>query len=90
MPFLLKFAKFNATLLVGGASFTAYQYPELRSNPKQMGSAMVRGGRCAVTGCLMAKDYLLAREIGPETHKVASQRLYQCLRANAGVYIKLG
>lgn len=43
-----------------------------------------------MTGCLMAKDYLMAREIGPETHKVASQRLYMCLRANAGVYIKLG
>ena len=72
MPLLKKFVKFNAALLVGGASFTAYQYPELRRNPEQMCSAMIRGGRCALTGCLMAKDYLTAREIGPETHKVAS------------------
>ena len=38
----------------------------------------------------MASDYLLAKEINPETHRVASDRLYRCLRANAGVYIKLG
>lgn len=72
MRLLTKFVKFNSALVLSGGMFTFYQYPELRNNPAQMASAMVRGGRCAVTGCLMAKDYLLAREIGPKTHEVAS------------------
>jgi len=34
MGFLSKFLKVNGTVFVGGIGFTAYSYPELRSNPK--------------------------------------------------------
>lgn len=90
MGFLSKFLKFNGTVVVGGATFTAYQYPELRRNPQQLLQAMVRGGRCGVTGCMMAADYLRADQITPEVHETASVRMYRCFRQNGGPYIKLG
>ena len=58
MGILKKFVKVNGVVLVGGISITSYQYPELRKNPGQFLNAMLRGLRCATTGCMMAKDYI--------------------------------
>jgi len=93
MGILRKFIKLNGVVVAGGASFTAYQYPELRRNPGQLLHAMVRGARCASTFGMMAVDYLKARqlsEISSETHIQASNRMYECFRKNGGPYIKLG
>lgn len=93
MGLLSKMLKFNGAVVFGGASFTAYQYPELRKEPKQLLHAMIRGARCASTFGFMASDYLKAQyygEITPETHTIASLRLYHCFRRNGGPYIKLG
>ena len=87
---IVRSAKLNGVLFLGAASFTAYQYPELAKNPVQLAHAMIRGMRCGHTGARMAMDYLSAKEINSETHKIASQRLYECFRVNAGTYIKLG
>jgi aarF domain-containing kinase len=90
MGFLSKFVKVNGTVLVGGVSFTAYQYPELRKEPKQFLNAIQRSMRVGSTGIMMLSDYLRAEEITSETHKVAANRLYNCFCKNAGPYIKLG
>lgn len=90
MGLLSKIIKTNGVVLVGGATFTAYQYPELRKNPMQLVHAMNRGARCSMTGILMATDYLRAAEITEETHITASQRMYKCFCKNGGPYIKLG
>lgn len=79
MGFLSKLVKLNGTVLVGGTGLTFYYYPELRKNPGQVGHAMIRGARTGYTGAMMARDYLSAKEITPETHKVASKRLYDCM-----------
>ena len=90
MGVLSKILKVNGLLFVGGVTFTSVQYPELRKNPQQLFHAMVRGGRCGLTGCLMASDYLRAKEITSETHLTASKRMYETFRINGGPYIKLG
>ena len=72
MGIVSKFLKFNGTVISGGVAFTCYQYPELRKEPGQLLHAMVRGGRCGLTGIRMAVDYLSCKEIGPQTHDVAS------------------
>lgn len=90
MGLLSKMLKVNGTVLVGGAAFTGYQYPELRKNPGQLLHAMVRGARCGWTGVVMATDYLRATEITSDTHKKASMRMYDCFVKNGGPYIKLG
>lgn len=90
MGLLSKMVKFNGAVIVGGTAFTAYQYPELRKNPGQLFHAMVRGARCGAAGCMMATDYLLAKEITSEVHTKASQRMYECFKINGGPYIKLG
>jgi len=90
MGILSKLLKVNGTVFVGGTGLTFYYYPELRTNPAQVGHAMVRGGRTGYTGAMMAQDYLSAKEITSETHKLASGRLYDCMCKNSGTYIKLG
>jgi hypothetical protein len=45
-------------IFICGVSFTAYQYPELRREPKQLFYAMIRGLRCVYAGFGMAKEYL--------------------------------
>ena len=90
MGLLSKIVKTNGVILVGGATFTGCQYPELRKNPMQLVHAMARGGRCGLTGVLMASDYLRASEITEETHLAASKRMYNCFCTNGGPYIKLG
>jgi hypothetical protein len=90
MGILSKIVKVNGTVVVGGAAFTGYQYPELRKNPMQIVHAMVRGGRCGLTFGLMASDYLLAKEITEEVHITASERMYSCFCLNGGPYIKMG
>ena len=93
MGFLGKFIKFNSGLAFSGVAYMAYIYPELRKDPSQLVHAMVRGTRCASTFGLMATDYLRAiyfSEITGETHKIASQRAFNCFRKNGGPYIKFG
>ena len=93
MGFLSKFLKLNGTVLAGGVGFTAYSYPELRSNPKQLMHALIRGGRLGLTGALMASDYLIAMQrqgVNAQTHAKASDRMYQCFVINGGPYIKFG
>lgn len=72
MGLLSKIVKVNGVVLVGGAAFTGYQYPELRKNPGQLAHAMFRGGRCGLTAVLMASDYLRAKEITEDVHLQAS------------------
>ena len=84
-------AKLTGGTLFGGAAFTAYYYPELRKEPKQLVGAMVRGLRCIKAGTLMATDYLRAGDnINSETHYKAAGRMYDMFCANGGPYIKLG
>lgn len=93
MGYLSKFLKLNGTILAGGVGFTAYSYPELRTNPKQLMFALIRGGRLGLTGALMASDYLIAMQtsgVTPETHAKASNRMYNCFVVNGGPYIKFG
>jgi len=90
MGVLSKLLKLNGCVIVGGASFTAYQYPELRTKPGQLLHAMQRGARLAGTGVMMASDYLRVDEISSETHTTASTRLYETFKVNGGPYIKLG
>jgi len=90
MGILSKIAKTTGVVTVGGATFTAVYYPELRKNPDQLFHAMMRGARCGTAGMLMALDYLRAKEITSETHLTASKRMYECFRINGGPYIKLG
>jgi hypothetical protein len=90
MGYLSKFAKLNGAILVGGTTFTAYQYPELRREPAQLVRAMVRGLRCLKTVTFMGYDYLSAKEITGEVHRKAAIRMYNCFAKNAGPYIKLG
>ena len=76
---------------MGGLAFTAYNYPELRREPRQLIGAMARGMRCLSAGALMAYDYLSAGEnITSETHFRAAGRMYDMFVSNAGTYIKLG
>ena len=76
---------------MGGTAFTAYHYPELRREPRQLLGSMMRGVRCLKAGSLMAFDYLSAgNEITEETHYKAANRMYHMFVDNAGVYIKLG
>lgn len=56
----------------------------------QLISAMRRGLRCLTTGSLMAYDYLSVKEITPETHYKAANRMFEMFCANGGPYIKLG
>jgi predicted unusual protein kinase regulating ubiquinone biosynthesis (AarF/ABC1/UbiB family) len=91
--FLRTFGKVNGGLLVGGAGFTAYSYPELRSEPAQLVHAMRRGLRCASTCILMAYDYNFGfgmDNVASETHYRAAGRLFNCFCLNGGPYIKLG
>ena len=94
MGLLTKFLKVNGTVAIGGATYTAYIYPELRREPGQLLHAMVRGVRCGTTGALMASDYIMAMRssdgITEETHRTASLRMYECFCKNGGPYIKLG
>ena len=83
--------KVTGGTFVGGAAFTAYHYPELRREPRQLLSAMFRGVRCIHTGLGMALDYLNAGDnITSETHYHAAGRMYNMFVANQGTYIKLG
>lgn len=88
--FLSRLLRTNAAVLVGGTAFTAYQYPELLKDPGQLFRAMLRGSKCGATGCLMAYDYLSCKEIGPEVHRRASMRMYECFKQCGGPYIKFG
>ena len=90
MPFLKRFAQANVGLFVLGTGFVAYQYPELREEPKQLVSAMRRGMRCVTTGTMMAYDYMSCKEITSETHTKAAERMFKMFCANGGPYIKLG
>lgn len=91
MPIFKRILQLNATVGSCGALFTAYKYPELRKEPKQLVLAAVRGVR-SVTACsLMAMDYVRAGDnITSETHYKAASRLYDCFCKNGGPYIKLG
>lgn len=89
-PLIRKFVKLNAGILIFGTAFTCYHYPELRQEPLQLLSAMLRGTRCITTGAMMAKDYLSAKEITSETHSTAADRMFKLFCANGGPYIKLG
>lgn len=83
--------KYTGGTLVGGTAFTAYYYPELRKEPKQLVGAMLRGLRCVKTGALMAFDYISAGDnICSDTHYKAAGRMYDMFCANGGPYIKLG
>ena len=90
MGFLSKLVKLNGGIIIGGATLTAYSYPELTKNPAQLFHSMVRGVRFGVTGGLVAADYYRAEAITPEVHEKASLRMYKCFRKNGGPYIKIG
>jgi aarF domain-containing kinase len=81
----------NSSIVVGGAGFTFYSYPELRRDPAQLWHAMTRGLAMITTGSLMAKDYKQAGEnITSEVHYKAANRMFKTFCANGGPYIKLG
>jgi len=61
MGVISKFIKFNSIVFVGGAGMTAYSYPELRQEPRELMHAMVRGIRVLKAGSLMAMDYINVR-----------------------------
>ena len=90
MPLLKRFAQLNAGILVSGAAFTAYHYPEFRKDPKQLIQAGVRGMRSAATVALMTYDYQTCGTVTPEVHYKAANRLYKCFCKNGGSYIKMG
>lgn len=58
MGIISKFIKLNALTFAGGAGVTAYSYPELRQEPRELMHAMVRGMRVVKAGSLMALDYI--------------------------------
>lgn len=58
MGIISKYLKFQCLLFVGGATLTAYSYPELRREPRELMHAMFRGMRVVKAGSLMAMDYI--------------------------------
>lgn len=91
MPIIKRFFQLNASVITGGALFTAYSYPELRKDPGQLWHAMRRGLRLVTTGIRMAADYQRAGDnVTSETHYKAANRMFDCFCKNGGPYIKLG
>lgn len=58
MGVISKFVKFNGLAFTGGALLTAYSYPELRQEPRELMHAMFRGLRVVKAGSLMVSDYM--------------------------------
>ena len=90
MPLFKRFAQLNAGLLVGGAAFTAYHYPQFAKDPAQLVLAGVRGMRSGTTVALMTYDYMTCGQVTSEVHYRAANRLYKCFCKNGGSYIKMG
>ena len=59
MGLIRNFFRLNGMVLLGGAGWTVYSYPELRREPYQLGKALIRGMRCLKGGFLMTYDYLI-------------------------------
>ena len=60
------------------------------TGPKPMINAVVRNSRQSWVGYVMAADYYAAKDWDSKLHERNARRLYDMMKANGGIFIKVG